>query len=58
MSENPGSEPENGFRDFFTEVGPLQMRKPFAQTLGVFKKIETRKDEKNERSKNYRSTGP
>jgi len=44
MSENPGSEPENGFRDFFTEVGPLQMREPFAQTLGVFKKIETRKD--------------
>ena len=38
MSENPGAEPKNGFRDFFAEVEPLQMREPFAQTLGVFKK--------------------
>lgn len=38
MSENPGAEPENGFRDFFAEVEPLRTREPFAQTLGVFKK--------------------
>ena len=37
MSENPGAEPKNGFRDFFAEVEPLQMWEPFAQTLGVFK---------------------
>ena len=41
MSENPGAEPKNGFRDFFAEVEPLQMREPFAQTLGVFKKEDT-----------------
>jgi len=38
MSENPGAESKNGFRDFFAEVEPLQMWEPFAQTLGVFKK--------------------
>jgi len=38
MSENPGAERKNGFRGFFAEVAHLQMREPFAQTLGVFKK--------------------
>ena len=38
MPENPGSEPKNGFRDFFAEVEPLRIWEPFAQTLGVFEK--------------------
>ena len=38
MPENPEAKPTNGFRDFFAEVKPLQMRDPFAQTLGAFKK--------------------
>ena len=25
MPENPGSEPKNGFRDFFAEVEPLRI---------------------------------